>query len=77
MSGVASLVVPVMVGASSLIVAGAATYAAGRVSTAAETIEQADRRSRENRAMLTGERDGTRGVYPWLQELDQEVQPGD
>lgn len=66
----------VLVGASSLLVAGAATYSARRVSTAVDKIEAADRRSRENREMLTGERDGTRGVYPWLEELDREVADG-
>ena len=77
MPGVTSLLVSVVVGASAMVTAGAATWGAGKVASAAETIEDADRRSRENRAMLTGKRDGTRGVYPWLNELDQEVQAGD
>lgn len=68
--------VTIVVGAASIIVASAALYVARRVGEAADTIEAADERSRENRELLTGEMPGFQGVLPWLQQLDEEVDHG-
>lgn len=70
-------VLSVIVGACSLLVAWAALYVARRVDQAADRIEAADRRSRENRQIITGDPEHIDGILPRLDDIEREVQAGE